>query len=168
MYRTFSLALVLAIFWLMLSGIFSMLMITLGILSILICILITRRMEILDKEGHPIHLSYLIGLSYFPWLLKEIIKSNFQVARVLLMPSLPISPRVIEVSADQKEELGQVIFTNSITLTPGTVSIAHTTGKITVHALLDQTAKSLETGEMNARICLLEGDALPAFDRVKN
>ena len=144
-----------------------MLMITLGVLSILICIFIARRMEILDKEGHPIHLSYLIGLSYFPWLLKEIVKSNIQVARVLLMPGLPISPRVIEISAGQKEELGQVIFTNSITLTPGTVSIAHTAGKITVHALLDQTAKSLETGEMDARICLLEGDTLPTFDRVR-
>tara|TARA_B100000029_G_scaffold483959_1_gene535656 strand:+ start:249 stop:755 length:507 start_codon:yes stop_codon:yes gene_type:complete len=164
MLRLFSLFFVLSLFWLLLSGIFSALILILGIGSIILCVFIARRMAIVDKEGHPIHLTYLIGLSYFPWLLKEIVKSNIEVAQAILKPSLPISPRIIHVPAGQNEELGQVIFANSITLTPGTVSIAHEPGRITVHALLNSTAKGLERGEMNARVCLLEGDTLPSFN----
>ncbi len=81
------------------------------------------------------------------------------VARQVLRPSLPISPTLIKVAARQRTELCQVIFANSITLTPGTISIDIAEGMITVHALTAAAAADVEAGEMNRRVAVIEGTA---------
>ncbi|MEE8216319.1 MAG: Na+/H+ antiporter subunit E, partial [Acidiferrobacterales bacterium] len=133
------------------------LLIGLGALSVLLVVTIALRMGVVDREGHPIHLSPK-ALLYWPWLAWEIVKSNVDVARRILSPTLPISPTVIRLKASQKSELGKVIYANSITLTPGTVSIDIDGDKIEVHALTREAAQALRTGDMDRRVTRFEGD----------
>jgi multicomponent Na+:H+ antiporter subunit E len=142
--------------WLLLSGHFEPLLLGFGAASCLLVVLIAYRMDVVDREGHPTHIWHR-ALLYWPWLLLEIAKSNFAVARLILHPNLPISPVLLQVSASQKTDLGQVIYANSITLTPGTVSVELEDGKILVHALTEEGATALETGEMDRRVVALEG-----------
>ncbi|MEE8196211.1 MAG: Na+/H+ antiporter subunit E [Acidiferrobacterales bacterium] len=157
MVHAISLALVLFALWLLLSGHYVPLLIGLGALSVLLVVTIALRMDVVDREGHPIHLSPK-ALLYWPWLAWEIVKSNVDVARRILSPTLPISPTVIRLKASQKSELGKVIYANSITLTPGTVSIDIDGDKIEVHALTREAAQALRTGDMDRRVTRFEGD----------
>jgi multicomponent Na+:H+ antiporter subunit E len=113
-------------------------------------------MDTVDHEGHPMH---LVGRAvvYWPWLLWAIIKANIDVALRILSPRLPISPTMVEVQTSQKSALGQVIYANSITLTPGTVSVDLTDGMIIVHALSRESAEALMDGEMDRRVTVMEG-----------
>ena len=90
-------------------------------------------------------------------LLKEIVLSNIAVARVILDPRLPIHPRILRVEASQKTDVGRVTYANSITLTPGTVTLDVRDGKLLVHALTTGSAEGLLTGEMDRRVARLEG-----------
>lgn len=102
------------------------------------------------------------GLTYFPWLVKEIIVSNIAVAKAILGIGAPVRPQVLRVPASQSDELGQTIYANSITLTPGTVSIGLEDNQITVHAIMDDTADGVRSGEMDQKVCALMGDNVPA------
>ncbi len=154
--RAVSLAVVLYFLWLLLSGHYVPLLLALGALSALLVVTIALRMDLVDRKGHPMHLSPK-ALLYWPWLAWEIVKSNVDVARRILSPSLPISPTVIHVKASQKSDLGKVIYGNSITLTPGTVTVDIDGDKIEVHALTREAAQALRDGDMDRRITRLEG-----------
>ncbi len=155
MAQAIALAAALAGFWILLSGYWVPLIIALGIGSVLLCVVIARRLDVSDHEGHPVHLT-LPGLTYFPWLIKEIVVSNIAVAKAILCGG--IRPQVLRVKASQSDELGQTVYANSITLTPGTVSLAVEDDYITVHAIMDDTAGGLWTGEMDKKVCVFMGD----------
>jgi len=137
--------------WLLFSGIYQPLLLIMGAVSCLAVVLIAHRMDVVDHEGHPIHLG-LRAIGYWFWLWGEIAKSNINVARRILDPKLPIDPVLITVKTSQPSELGQVVYANSITLTPGTVSIQVSDDEILVHALSSDLAADLETGEMDRRV----------------
>ena len=148
---TLSLFVLLFLSWLLLSGIYTGLLLGFGVLSCLLVIAICRRMKIVDPEGHPNHL--VIGLlRYMPWFLWAVTKANIDVARRIVHPRLPMAPRVIRVEASQKTHLGQVIYANSITLTPGTVAIETDEGIIDVHALTRESAEEVRSGDMDRRV----------------
>jgi multicomponent Na+:H+ antiporter subunit E len=153
-----SLGLVLYGTWLLMSGHFEPLLLGLGVLSCVIVVLISRRMDVVDHEGHPVHLTSA-GLAYWPWLAWEIVKANYDVVKRSLHPSLPISPTLVRVKTSQRSDVGQVIYANSITLTPGTISVDVGGGEILVHALTREGAASLEEGEMDRRCSRLVGKA---------
>ena len=154
---TLSLFILLAATWLLLSGYYTTLLLALGALSCALVAALCWRTGIIDPEGHPNHL-FLGLLLYIPWLLWEICKSNIDIARRILDPKLPIAPRVIRIKTSQKTHLGQVIYANSITLTPGTVSVEVEEGEITVHALTGETAAALLEGSMDRRVTRLEDE----------
>ena len=156
MARSIGLGVALFGFWLLLSGIYTPLLIILGIFSSALVAWIAHRMNVADHEGFPIHFS-LKAITYWPWLFWEIIKANIAVSRVILKKVISVHPILFRIPADQKTELGQVTYANSITLTPGTVSIAVGEGMIDVHALTQEAADDLKTGRMNERACRLEG-----------
>lgn len=154
----FSLIVTLAALWLLWSGHYTdPLLLSLGAFSCMFVVIISLRMKIVDLEGHPIHISLRL-FTYLPWLAKEIFWSNIDVAKHILSPKLSISPTLIEVEAFQKSELGQVIYANSITLTPGTVSVDISGGKVLVHALTQEAADGLVEGDMDRRAAILEGN----------
>lgn len=147
----------LAAVWLLLSGHFELLMLFFAVLSIALVVVVAMRMDVLDHEGVPLHLTRVAPL-YWLWLGKEIVKANIDVARRVVHPKLPISPKLFETRASQRTDLGQVIYANSITLTPGTVSVDLDPGVIRVHALSTEGAADIEAGEMDRRVSRLEGD----------
>ena len=151
-----SLGVVLGAVWLLLSGHYDPLILGLGLASCVVVVAITRRMDLVDHEGHPIHLTRR-AIGYWPWLAWEIVKANVDVAKLVLAPSMPISPTLVRLSASQKSDLGLVIYANSITLTPGTVSVDVEPGEILVHALSADAARELEGGEMDRRASQVEG-----------
>jgi multicomponent Na+:H+ antiporter subunit E len=154
--RSIGLGIGLAVLWLLLSGHFSEpLLLALGAISVVLVVLIIRRMDLLDHESYPVHLAWP-ALQYVPWLLKEIVLSTLQVAKVVLQPRLPIAPSLVRVRAQQRSDLGRVIFANSITLTPGTISLAIEGEDISIHALTKAAASGWEESEMNRRVAAIE------------
>lgn len=158
MLRAVSLFAVLFVTWLLLSGVYEPLLIAFGVASCLLAVLIARRMEIVDHEGHPVHLGRRVSL-YWVWLGWEVVKSNIDVAKRIVAPGLPISPTVVTVKTSQATEIGQVTYANSITLTPGTISMRVGKDSIDVHALSRDAAAALEQGEMDRRVTEIEGGA---------
>lgn len=157
MLRAASLAVFLSLLWLLLSGHFyEPLLLGLGAASVLLVVFITYRKEALDPEGHPVHLIPR-ALVYWPWLLKEIVIANIDVAKAILRSPMAIAPTVFTVTGSQKSELGRVIYANSITLTPGTVTIDLADDKLTIHALTRAGLEGVESGEMDRRVVRLEG-----------
>jgi multicomponent Na+:H+ antiporter subunit E len=155
---TVSLSLVLFGVWLLWSGHFEPLLLSFGVLSCALVVTIARKMRIVDREGAPVELA-LRALAYVPWLLWEIVKANIDVPRRILDPRLPISPTIIKVRAGQRHDITRVIYANSITLTPGTVSVDTDGDEITIHALTEEAARAVETGDMNRRVSRLEGSS---------
>jgi len=158
MFRLLSLILVLTAVWLLLSGHYDPLFYFLGAVSVAVSVWVSARMRVVDHEGHPVQIAGRVFI-YFPWLFKEIIKSNIDVARRVLSPSLPIDPRVITVRASQKTAVGRTIYANSITLTPGTVTIDVRGADLEVHALTRDSAAGVQSGEMDAHVTRFEGKA---------
>ena len=157
MLRSLSALFVLYVFWLLLSGFFTPFLLVAGFCSALAVLLFSRRMDVVDHEGHPVHLGWRALFSYWPWLALQILLSNLDVARRVLSPSLPISPRLFVLRAGQGTDLGQVIYANSITLTPGTVTVEIENRELVVHALTEEAAQSLRSGAMDRRVTALEG-----------
>lgn len=148
--------LVLFAFWLLLSGHFTVFLMTAGAASAIGVVLLARRMELVDHEGHPIRLSWRV-FTYWPWLFKEIAKSAWDVSRIIINPRLPISPTLVRARTSQKSTVGVVTYANSITLTPGTISVEVRRGEILVHALTREGADSLLEGEMDRQVTRFEG-----------
>lgn len=156
MLSTISLSVVLFVFWLVLSGHYTPFLIGSGMAISVMIALFARRLNISDEEGHPIHLLFS-AFRYWPWLVWQIISSAFKVARILVSPTLPISPTLTRVRMSQKTAVGRVTYANSITLTPGTVSVAVEDDCILVHAITTSNALDLESGEMDKRCTRFEG-----------
>ena len=157
MFHKLGLALALFALWLLLSGIYQPLLISLGVASSLFVAWIAHRMDVADHEGFPIHLGPKV-FTYWPWLVWEIIKANIDVALIILKPNLNITPTMFRSSADQKTEVGQVTYANSITLTPGTITVGVENGMVEVHALTGTGADEIIGGRMEHRVCDMEGD----------
>ena len=130
-------------------------MLSLGVTSIAFVVYIAHRMDVVDHESQPVHLTLKIP-AYYTWLIKEIIRSNLVVVKHIWLGNKSISPVFATITASQKTEIGKVIYANSITLTPGTVSVNLEGDRIMVHALLQESIKDLESGEMDRRVVQLE------------
>lgn len=157
MFRIFSLFLSLFAFWLILSGMFTPFLVASGFACALAVTLLVRRMDLIDHEGHPVHLAWHALLSYWPWLVWEMMKSGWDVTRRILHPALPISPALVAFTPSQKSDIGLVIHANSITLTPGTIAIEVGPQRFLVHALTQSGAAGLAASEMDRRCVELEG-----------
>ncbi len=144
--------------WLLMSGHYTDLPLSLGAASVVGVVLLVRRMRLPDREGAPFHI--VLGLfRYLPWLVREVFRSNVAVARVILSPSLPIHPQVVDFHGHQKTDLGRFIYANSITLTPGTITVRLDRDGFRIHALTKEALDGTEEGEMDRRVCRLEGSS---------
>ncbi len=154
--RYLSLAGFLFAFWLALSGHYTPMLVAAGAACAVACVLAAIRMRVVDAEGHPIEM-FRGAVTYFPWLIREIAKSAWGVTKIILHPSLPISPPMTVVRAGQKSNAGIAAYANSITLTPGTITVGVTGNDLTVHALVRDGADDLEGGGMDRRVSQFEG-----------
>jgi multicomponent Na+:H+ antiporter subunit E len=156
--RTLILFVVLLAVWLLWSGHFTPLLISLGVVSCAFVAWTAWRMGVVDREGLPVEISPRV-LAYLPYLALEIVKANIDVARRIVTPRMPIGPRVFRTTAGQRTDLGRTIYANSITLTPGTVSVDLDGDEITVHALTAEAQAGVENEEMNRRVVRVEGQS---------
>lgn len=155
MVHALGLGLALAVLWILLSGIFQPLILIFGVVSCVLVLYICRRMDVVDHEAVPLQIRFGI-IGYWIWLTREIAKSNYDVAKLILHPAMPISPRVIRVKATQTTDFGRVIHANSITLTPGTVSIELEENEIIVHAISRDAAEGTLEGGIDRRVTAVE------------
>ena len=153
---TLALTVALTATWLLLSGYYDKpLLLGLGAFSVLVSVFFAIRLGVADQDGAPIDLFPGV-LAYWFWLLVEIGKANIVVARAALAPELKLSPKLFWVDAEPKSDIGVVTLANSITLTPGTVSVDVDRGRIYVHALSESLADPAGIKEMGARIAKIE------------
>jgi len=155
MRHTIFLSLSLAIFWLLNSGHYTPLMLSLGVLSIALVLYIAHRMDVVDHEAQPLHITLKLPV-YYAWLTKAIIRDNLLVVKHIWLGNKSISPTLKTIKASQQTDIGKVIYANSITLTPGTVTVKLEGDQLMIHALLRESIEELEAGEMDRRVSRLE------------
>ena len=143
-------AILIFLFWFLLSGHTSGLLIGLGIFSTVLTMFLSNRMNILDHESYPFHLSPRL-FKYYLFLGKEIVVANVDVIKKIFNPS-SIDPQVAELPAKKHTDISKVTYANSITLTPGTVTMDLKDDQLTVYALSQDAIDDLRTGRMADRV----------------
>lgn len=151
MKHTISLSLFLALLWWVLSGYPKPLLLGLGLFTVIVSVWLAHRLDVIDHESHPIHFSWPL-VKFWRRLLIEITRSSLQVLGQILRGSRAIQPQFLSVKVEQRSALGRVILGNAITLTPGTVTVLTNGSHFVVHALSNESAKSVEDGELDALI----------------
>ena len=117
--------------------------------------LLTHRMKLLDRESLPLHLLIKIGPFYL-WLLKEIVLGSLYVLKHIVMRDKDLAPREVVLELDFKDELTEVIFANSVTLVPGTLSVELSGNTIRMHALTQELADDLMDCDLIDKLRRLE------------
>ena len=145
---------ILAAFWLVLSGHYTALLLTFGAASVALVVWISQRMEIVDEE-QPIHLTLSLP-RYVAWLAIQILVAAVRVARLIWSPRPALKPVVGHVPAEDMSHLAQTIYANSITLTPGTLSMTVDDEGVEVHSLQPAGLDDLRRGVMLGRVRRLE------------
>lgn len=150
-----SLFVLLAALWLALSGVYKPLILALGLGSVLFALWMARRMDVVGDQNNAGLYSWRLPV-YWTWLVWQITLSNLHVARLVLVPGR-IAPRIVRMPANQASDIGRVTYANSITLTPGTVSLVLTPDELIVHAIDRQAADELQREGMGDKVRWLEG-----------
>ncbi|KAA9130283.1 hypothetical protein F3N42_13170 [Marinihelvus fidelis] len=151
MKQSLLLSLALAVLWFALSGHTEALILAFGVISIAFVVWIANRMHVVDGESYPFALVGRLP-GYWLWLVKEIVKSSIDTTRRVFGGADAVKPVVFDAPASQHSDLGLVIHANSITLTPGTVSLELKEHAITVHALHPDVARDAVSGGMDKAV----------------
>ncbi len=135
---------IMAFFWILLSGIFDLFHLTSGAICCIIVTLLSHDLLVKGKSQKRLLKSIRL-ITYIPWELWQIVLANIDVAYRVLHPKMPIDPRIIEFETPLRGEFSQVTLANSITLTPGTITIhvEPENGKFLVHAIAKEPADAL-------------------------
>ena len=150
-------ALIMFAFWIFLSGKFSFILLLSGIISSLLVSYISHDLLIGNGDMKLGFIRTIRFIRFLPWLLWQIVLANIDLAIRTLHPKMPINPMLINFKNNLKTDLGMVILANSITLTPGTVTIDVNENEFLVHVISEKAAQSLISGEMQARVKKIEG-----------
>lgn len=151
-----SLLLLSTLFWIVLSMMFKGYLIVLGLASIAVTAWLCARMEIIDEEGQPLPVLLRIP-SYWLWLMGQVVISNISVCRTILLGNRAIEPQMVEVKLNpQMSTVGHATVANSITLTPGTVTVEADDHSLLIHALTDSAAEQVRRGHVAERVARME------------
>jgi len=142
--------------WLLLSGIYQPLIVGFGVVSVLIVIFVVKRMDALDEDRVALRLSPMEFLKYMLWLFVEIAKANWAVTKIIMSPQMPLRQHLFSVRHTQKSDLAQVIYANSITLTPGTITVETEPGHFLVHAVAYTDEDIDALADMDRRVSAVE------------
>ena len=157
MIRLLILAVSLAATWLIWSGLYKPVVLGLGVLSVILTLWLAVRMNLLRREVFALDLAPRMVL-FWRGLLVDIVKSNLVVARIILTPKMPISPRMVELEPGLEGLVGQATLANSITLTPSTVTLDNHEGRFVVHCLTEASARDTEANDLGVRVKKALGD----------
>ncbi|MDP5065041.1 MAG: Na+/H+ antiporter subunit E [Haliea sp.] len=141
--------------WLLWGGLYKTPVLQLGIASCVLVTWLTWRMALPDQQAHSIALIYRVPL-YWAWLLWEMVVTNIQVLRLVLGPRSALSPTIVDIDASASSKFALTLLGNSITLTPGTLTINIDGTKITAHCLTRSAAQDLRAGAMSRRVAAVD------------
>ena len=153
--KSFFLFVILLSLWLLMSGHYTFLIISLGVISCLFCVYLSKRAKLIDDEGLPLFFLPRL-LNYLLWLFKEIFNSNIGTAKAIITGN--INPEIFIVKSSQNTDVAKVTYANSITLTPGTVTIQINKDKFEVHALNSDFGNDVRSNVMDKKVKWLDGD----------
>lgn len=144
-------AILLAIFWLLLSGFLKTLLLIFGVISVFLVIVVIKRMDDIDHKPNSFEFGPKM-LGYIGWLMGQIVISSLEVTRLVWGASQKVSPTIEKLSVADLPQDKRVAYANSITLTPGTLSVDLDDDEVTVHALHEDSIASLKNGSMSSKI----------------
>ncbi|HUU40513.1 MAG TPA: Na+/H+ antiporter subunit E, partial [Desulfatiglandales bacterium] len=139
-------------FWALLSEKFDAFHLTLGVICSFIIAYLGHDLLFANVRVGDIRVIVQRFIMYIPWLIYQIVMANFHVAYLALSPKMPIDPKVIKFKTKLESDISWVTLANSITLTPGTITMDIEEGEFMIHALSQKVADDLNTGEMEDRI----------------
>jgi len=140
-------------FWLPLSGFFDLFHMGIGVGCCALVAYISHDLLFVNVRVGDMRTIVKRFFAYIPWLIYQIIMANFHVARLVLSPKMPINPKIIKFKVKLDSDISLVTFANSITLTPGTITVDIKEGEYYVHALDEAVAYDLLFGgEMEDRV----------------
>ncbi|OGW42044.1 MAG: hypothetical protein A2010_06215 [Nitrospirae bacterium GWD2_57_9] len=138
--------------WVIWSGMLDAFHLALGVISCAIVALLSHDLLFKRRTFNTWARESGRFMAYLPWLLYQVVIANFHVVYLVLHPKMPIEPRIVRFRSGLKNELAQVVFANSITLTPGTITADIVEGEYVVHAISKKTADDLVSGDMEKRV----------------
>lgn len=150
-------AILLSIFWLLLSGYIQPLLLSFGITSVIVVLFVLKRMDNVDQENLKTGTGLRL-IRYIPWLTGQIISSSLQVTRLIWGSADKVSPSLSKIKAGNIPPHRRALYANSITLTPGTLSVDLVDNEITVHALQKSSIEELKEGAMEKKITQIWGE----------
>ncbi len=146
---------VLMLAWLLWSGIYKPVVLGLGAFSCLLTLFLARRMGFFAHSSELLRMMRRLP-GYWVLLVKDIIVSSWNVTKIVLAPQLVIQPTIVKIDSAALGEMGQTILGNSITLSPGTVTLDIDDGQLLVHCLSTEDAVALQQDDIVERIKALE------------
>ena len=154
--KIFVLAILYGLIWISFSGHFDFLLLSFGVISVLIVLYTIRRMHVIDETPIKFQMNLFSFVTYCFWLLKEILKSNIAVTKTILSPQIEVKQNMFDVPLSPNSEAAQVIFANSITLTPGTITVETEENSLLVHSLNFSGTTEDEIADMGKRVSRCE------------
>lgn len=153
-------AIAMFIFWILLSGEFTFILITSGVVASLITAYLSHdifvgKADLKTETGRVFKF-----IVYIPWLLWEIILANVEIAYLVLNPKPLVDPQIVRFKNDLKTDLGIVTLAHSITLTPGTVTVEANREEFVIHAIWQKSAEGIIGGEMQRKVKKIEGEVM--------
>jgi multicomponent Na+:H+ antiporter subunit E len=149
-------ALILSVFWLLLSGMYNPLLLSFGMASIVLVLFVLRRMETVDKKRQQVGTGLRL-IRYIPWLIAQVLKSSIQVTKLIWGSPNKVSPTLAKINISNVPPNKRVLYANSITLTPGTLCVDLKDNELTIHALQESSITELEEGYMENKITSIWG-----------
>lgn len=138
------------------SGVYKPLTTSFGLASAIIAVLVVRRMDRIDGANMELRINPVRFVSYIMWLMVEIAKANWTVAKLVLSPDMALNPKFLHIPYSQKTSVCKALFANSITLTPGTISVEVEDGQFLVHAVAYSDGDIEALADMDARVTAVE------------
>ena len=152
-------AVLLLVFWLLLSGHYDPLHVSFGIFSVFVVMLLNyplrKRLFSLHEKSESQRLSMLNLTGYIPWLIWQIVVASLQVASVVLRPRCSIDPSLVRFKTSLQNTTYRVILGNSITLTPGTITVRIEGDEFLVHSLMDASSSGIIDGSLPEQVAKL-------------
>ena len=153
-------------FWALLSGKFDAFHLGLGVICCGLTAYLFHDLLFANVRVGDMRIVAARFVRYIPWLIQQIVLSNFHVASLVVRPKMPIAPQIVKFKTKLETDISFVTLANSITLTPGTITMDIKDGVYYVHALSKKVADDLNTGEMEDRVAhiFMEADHLYVQD----
>ncbi len=145
-------------FWILLSGEFTFILITSGIVASLIVAYLSHDIFIGKPDIKVETRRVFKFIKYLPWLLWEILLANVEIAYLVLNPKPLVDPQLVRFKPDLKTDLGIVTLANSITLTPGTITVEANKEEFVIHGIRQKTVEGIIDGEMQRKVKEIEGE----------